>query len=273
MTPIFLTLAFPNIDPVIIHLGPLAIRWYALAYITGLFGGVWYMRWLVKAPPALMTPAQVDDLMMWVLGGVVLGGRLGYVLFYKPGYYFTHPIDIVKTWEGGMSFHGGLLGVVIAIMLFARHAKVNQWYVADNIGCVVPIGLGLGRLANFINGELWGRPAPDVPWAMVFPGGGPIPRHPSQLYQAFFEGLVLLIVMHLLWRNPRIRNRAGTLTGCFCIGYGILRMVGELFREPDSFIGFLPGGTTMGQLLSVPMVLAGAYFIWRAKPLAPPPQP
>jgi phosphatidylglycerol:prolipoprotein diacylglycerol transferase len=262
-----MAIAFPELDPVALRLGPLAIRWYALAYIAGLFGGIWYMRRLVKAPPALMTAQQVDDLLLWVLGGIVLGGRLGYVLFYKPSYYLANPSEILRTWEGGMSFHGGLLGVILAIMLFARHAKVDQWYVADNIGCCVPIGLGLGRLANFINGELWGRPAPDVPWAMVFPGGGDVPRHPSQLYQAFFEGLVLFVVMHLLWHNERIRNRPGVLTGCFCIGYGLLRIIGETFREPDSFIGFLPGGTTMGQWLSLPMVLAGAFFIWRAKPL------
>ncbi|TAL02685.1 MAG: prolipoprotein diacylglyceryl transferase [Rhodospirillaceae bacterium] len=269
MTPLVLSLVFPNIDPVLIHLGPLAIRWYALAYIAGLFGGLWYMRRLVTAPPALMTPVQVDDLMLWVLGGIVLGGRLGYVLFYKPAFYFANPTEIVKTWEGGMSFHGGLLGVIVAIMLFARRNKLDQWYIADNIGCVVPIGLGLGRIANFINGELWGRLAPpDLPWGMIFPGAGPLPRHPSQLYQAFFEGLVLLTVMHLLWRNPRIRHRPGTLTGCFCIGYGLLRMVGEMFREPDAFIGFLSGGTTMGQWLSLPMVLAGLTFIWRAKPIA-----
>jgi len=263
-----LALAFPNIDPVIIHLGPLAIRWYALAYIVGLFAGIWYMRRLVKSPPALMTGVQVDDFLLWALAGIVLGGRIGYVLFYKPDFYLSNPAEILKTWEGGMSFHGGLLGVIVAIMLFARYAKVDQWYVADNVGCVVPIGLGLGRMANFINGELWGRPAsPDVPWAMVFPGGGDVPRHPSQLYQAFLEGLVLFVIMHLLWRNPRIRNRPGVLTGCFCIGYGIARIIGELFREPDAFLGFLAGGTTMGQLLSVPMILAGVFFIWRAKPL------
>ncbi|MCA8917440.1 MAG: prolipoprotein diacylglyceryl transferase, partial [Planctomycetes bacterium] len=163
-------IAFPAIDPVLIHIGPLAIRWYALAYIAGMFAGVAYMHWMVKHPPALMTKAQVDDFFLWVLGGVILGGRLGYVLFYKPGTYLHDPVAIFKTWEGGMSFHGGLIGVVLGVILFARHAKVDQWYVADNVACAVPIGLGLGRLANFINGELWGRPAPDVPWAMIFPG-------------------------------------------------------------------------------------------------------
>ena len=269
MTPLVLSLVFPNIDPVLIHLGPLAIRWYALAYITGLFGGLWYMRRLVTAPPALMTPVQVDDLLLWVLGGVVVGGRLGYVLFYKPDFYLANPAEIVKTWEGGMSFHGGLLGATLAIILFARHAKVNQWYVADLVACAAPIGLGLGRLANFVNGELWGRPAPNVPWAMIFPNGGPEPRHPSQLYQAALEGLVLFIVMHVLWRNEKLRHRPGTLTGAFWVGYGVFRMVGELFREPDAFLGFLIGGMTMGQLLSLPMVLFGLYCIWRAQKTAP----
>jgi phosphatidylglycerol:prolipoprotein diacylglycerol transferase len=263
-----LALAFPNIDPVLIQVGPLAVRWYALAYIAGLFGGLYYMRHLVKAPPALMTPAQVDDFFLWCMAGIILGGRLGYVLFYKPAFYLANPADIVKTWEGGMSFHGGLLGVIVAILAFARIKRIDKWYLADNVGCVVPIGLGLGRLANFINGELWGRPAPDLPWAMVFPSGGDVPRHPSQLYQAFLEGLVLLVVMRLLWLNPRLRHRPGVLTGAFCIGYGIARIVGEFFREPDAHIGFLAGGTTMGQLLSVPMVIAGIVFVWRAKPAA-----
>ncbi|MGE4063161.1 MAG: prolipoprotein diacylglyceryl transferase [Rhodospirillaceae bacterium] len=262
-------IAFPAIDPVLIQIGPIAIRWYALAYIVGLFAGVAYMRWQVTKPPALMTKAQVDDFFLWVLGGVILGGRLGYVLFYKPEIYLRDPIAIFKTWEGGMSFHGGLIGVVVAIVLFARHIKVDKWYVGDHVACGVPIGLGLGRLANFINAELWGRPAPDVPWAMVFPGAGDVPRHPSQLYQAALEGLLLFIIVNVLWRNEAIRRRPGILTGVFLIGYGVFRIFGELFREPDNFIGFLPGGTTMGQWLSVPMVLFGVFSIWRARRAGP----
>jgi phosphatidylglycerol---prolipoprotein diacylglyceryl transferase len=264
-------LIFPTIDPVLIQIGPIAIRWYALAYIAGLFAGAAYMRWQVTHPPALMTRNHVDDLFLWVLGGVILGGRLGYVLFYKPGVYLANPLAIFKTWEGGMSFHGGLVGVIIAILLFARHAKINKWYVGDQIACAVPIGLGLGRLANFINGELWGRTAPDVPWAMVFPGAGDVPRHPSQLYQAFMEGLVLFVVVNLLWRNENIRRHPGILTGVFLIGYGIFRIIGEFFREPDTFIGFLPGGTTMGQWLSAPMILFGLFSIWRARRAGPVP--
>ncbi len=263
-------IAFPAIDPVIFHIGSsFAVRWYAVAYIAGLVGGLWYMRWLVTRPPALMTRTHVEDFFLWALLGVILGGRLGYVLFYKPAYYFSHISEVIRTWEGGMSFHGGLLGVTLAIILYARHAKINMWYLADGVACAVPIGLGLGRLANFINGELWGRIAPDVPWAMVFPNGGPVPRHPSQLYQAMLEGVVLFIILHLLWRNERIRSRPGILTGAFWIGYGVFRMVGELFREPDNFLGFLIGGATMGQLLSIPMVLFGVFAVWRARSTSP----
>jgi phosphatidylglycerol---prolipoprotein diacylglyceryl transferase len=257
-------LSFPSFDPVIFAIGPFAIRWYALAYIAGLFAGIWYARWSVKRTPALMSQAQVDDFLLWVLGGVVLGGRLGYVLFYKPTEYLADPVSIFKTWEGGMSFHGGLLGVTLAIILYARHIKVNQWYVADIVAIAAPIGIALGRLANFVNGELWGRAA-DVPWAMVFPHDEQqIPRHPSQLYQFALEGVALFVILHLLWRNDRIRNRPGILTGVFWIGYGLARIVGEFFRQPDAFLGFLFAGATMGQLLSIPMVLFGIYSIWRA---------
>jgi len=260
-----LAIAFPNIDPVIFQIGGFAIRWYALAYIVGIGAGAWYMRRVVARPPALMTPNQVDDFFIWALVGVILGGRLGYVLFYKPAYYLAHPNEIYRTWEGGMSFHGGLLGVTLAILLFARFAKINKWSVADGVACAAPIGLGLGRVANFINGELWGRIAPDVPWAMYFPTGGAVPRHPSQLYQAFLEGIVLFVVLHVLWRNDRIRAHPGMLTGAFWIGYGVCRIIGEFFREPDEFLGFLAGGATMGQLLSIPMILFGVFAIWRAQ--------
>ncbi|MDX2142097.1 MAG: prolipoprotein diacylglyceryl transferase [Rhodospirillaceae bacterium] len=258
-------IAFPQIDPVIFAVGPVAIRWYGLAYVAGIFGGAWYMKQLVRRPPALMTPAQVDDFLLWALFGIVLGGRIGYVLFYKPMEYLNDPTAILRPWEGGMSFHGGMLGTILAIMLFARRHKIDQWYVADGVGCVVPIGLCLGRLANFINGELWGRAAPDVPWSMVFPGAGEVPRHPSQLYQAGMEGLLLFTIMLVLARNETIRRRPGTLTGAFLIGYGIFRIIGEFFREPDAHIGFLAMGITMGQLLSIPMILFGIYCVDRAK--------
>jgi len=262
MTPLALT--FPTIDPVLVEMGPFAIRWYALAYLAGLFGGVWYARRLVLKPPALMTPAQIDDFLIWALVGIVLGGRLGYVLFYKPIYYLSNPSEILMTWQGGMSFHGGLIGVVLAIILFARRQGIEKWYLSDQVGCAVPIGLFLGRVANFINGELYGRAAPDLPWAMSFPGGGPIPRHPSQLYEAALEGLVLFVVMYALSRSDYIRHRPGVLTGVFCAGYAIARIIVEFFREPDRHLGFVFAGATMGQLLSIALLTFGVAVIARS---------
>lgn len=259
-----LALTFPTIDPVLIEIGPFAIRWYALAYLAGLFGGVWYARRLVLRSPRLMTPAQIDDFLIWALVGIVLGGRLGYVLFYKPIYYLSNPSEILMTWQGGMSFHGGLIGVVLAIILFARKQGIEKWYLSDQVGCAVPIGLFLGRVANFINGELFGRAAPDVPWAMAFPGGGPIPRHPSQLYEATLEGLVLFIVMYALTRSNHVRHRPGILTGVFCAGYAIARIIVEFFREPDRHLGFVFAGATMGQLLSIALLIFGIAVIARS---------
>ncbi|WP_142847293.1 prolipoprotein diacylglyceryl transferase [Telmatospirillum sp. J64-1] len=261
-----MAIAFPDIDPVALQIGPIAIRWYALAYITGLMGGWAYLRWLVSKPPHAMTKVDVDDFLVWATVGVVLGGRLGYVLFYQPAYYLQNPLEILFLWQGGMAFHGGALGVIIAIILFSRRRGLNLLRVGDMICCTVPIGLFFGRIANFINGELWGRPAPDVPWAVIFPTGGPVPRHPSQLYQAAMEGLLLFLLLHLLWRVEAVRMRAGTLAGTFLAGYGIARMIGELFRQPDAHIGFLAGGITMGQVLSLPMVAAGlALILWPRK--------
>ena len=259
-----LALTFPTIDTILIEVGPFAIRWYALAYIVGLFGGVWYMRRLVAKPPSLMKTEQVDDFLIWALIGIVLGGRLGYVFFYKPAYYLSNPAEILMTWQGGMSFHGGLLGVTAAIILFARRAGIEKWYLSDNVSCAVPIGLFLGRIANFINGELYGRPSPDLPWAMAFPGGGLEPRHPSQLYEAFLEGAVLFLILHLLWRQDAIRNRPGVLTGCFCAGYAVARIIIEFFREPDRHLGFIVAGLTMGQILSGALLLFGLWVMWRS---------
>lgn len=253
-------IAFPAIDPVLVQVGPLAIRWYALAYLAGLLLGWWYARSLAKRPPQLVPVEAVDDFLMWATLGVVLGGRLGYVLFYKPGYYLEHPLAALQLWQGGMSFHGGLLGVVIAGVTFCWRRHLRTLAFADLIFCAAPIGLALGRLANFVNGELVGRPS-DVPWAMVFPGYGPEPRHPSQLYQAALEGFALFVVLFLLWRIPGIRRRPGVLTGAFLIGYGLFRTFAEMFREPDAHLGFLLGGLTMGQLLSVPLVLVGVGFV------------
>lgn len=264
MIPVLL---FPQFDPVIVQLGPLSIRWYALAYITGLVLGWRLVRRLAQATPVVATPLQVDDFLTWATLGVVLGGRLGYVLFYQPSFYLTHPAMIFAVWEGGMSFHGGMLGVAIACTLFCRRQGIPLLGFADRIAVVAPIGLGLGRIANFINGELWGRPAPDwLPWAMIFPRAGMVPRHPSQLYEALLEGVVLLIVMAILSRRESIRARFGLLTGIFLCGYGIARIIAEFFREPDAFLGFLQFGATMGQVLSLPMILAGIWLILRAKP-------
>lgn len=259
-------LNFPHFDPVLLRLGPLSIRWYALAYITGLVTGWQVMRRITRWPPAVASLAQTDDFLTWATLGVVLGGRLGYCLFYQPGFYLTHPLQIPAVWTGGMSFHGGMLGVVAAIVLFCRRNGIPVLGFADRMAMVTPIGLGLGRVANFINGELWGRPAPDwLPWRMIFPRGGDVARHPSQIYQALMEGLLLFLLVWAFGRREAIRARFGTLTGIFLIGYGVARIVGEFFREPDDFLGYLWQGATMGQLLSFPMILAGAGLIWFAR--------
>ncbi len=261
-----LSLVYPHIDPIALQLGPFAIRWYALAYIAGLMLGWRYVKWLAAGPPVAMSDTDVDDFLVWATLGVVLGGRTGYVLFYKPLYYLENPLEIPMLWHGGMSFHGGALGVIVAIVLFSRQRRRNLFQVGDAICCAVPIGLFFGRIANFINGELFGRAAPDVAWAMAFPGGGPEPRHPSQLYEAGLEGVVLGVVMFALWKTTDIRNRPGGLAGVFLAGYGLARITAEFFRQPDAHLGFLWGGATMGQLLSLPQVAAGIVLLlwaWR----------
>ncbi len=254
-------LAFPAIDPVIVAIGPFAIRWYALAYIAGIVLGWRYALHLVRRPPQFMDAVAMDDFVVWATLGVIVGGRLGYVLFYKPGYYLFHPEEIVFVWRGGMSFHGGLIGVVLAIVLFARRRGLSLFALGDVVAAATPIGLFFGRIANFINGELWGRPS-DVAWAMVFPGDvNRLPRHPSQLYEAAFEGLALFLFLFWLARRPALRERPGRLGGWFLVGYALARMSGELFREPDAHLGFIVAGVTMGQLLSLPMLLVGIWLI------------
>ena len=268
-----MSIAYPAISPVALSLGPFEIlghslgpfdiRWYALAYISGLLLGRWYVGQLVKRPPHAMTDLQVDDFLLWATLGVVLGGRFGYVLFYKPSFYFQNPGEILAMWHGGMSFHGGLVGVVTAIIVFSKRNKLDLFAVGDVICCAVPIGLCFGRLANFINGELYGRVDPTLPWGMVFPNGGPEPRHPSQLYEAGMEGAVLFTLLLCLWKFTGVKDRTGTLAGTFLTGYGMARIVGETFRQPDSFLGFLVGDwLTMGQVLSLPLVAAGLTIIW-----------
>lgn len=248
---------FPAIDPTLIEIGPFAIRWYALAYIAGLLLGWRYVRWISERPPRLISGEQIDDLLVWITLGVILGGRLGYVIFYKPEFFLDNPLGILKVWQGGMAFHGGLLGSIIGGYIFARRRGVPPLYVGDLCAAAVPIGLLLGRFANFVNGELWGR-ATDVPWAMIFPGDPEqLPRHPSQLYQAGLEGLVLLVVLFLLARQERVRRRHGFIFGAFIAGYGAARFIVEFAREPDAHLGLLVAGASMGQLLSLPMIVVG----------------
>ncbi len=265
-----LAIPFPTIDPVLVEIGPLAIRWYALAYITGLLLGWRYVRHLSALPPRTMTRENVDDLLVWITLGVILGGRIGYVLFYRPGYYLFNPLEALAVWQGGMSFHGGLIGVLLAGWLFSRRNGLHPLRVGDVVACATPIGLFFGRLANFINSELWGR-VTDVPWGVVFPNGGPLPRHPSQIYEALLEGLLLFVILFLLSRKRSLRERPGLLGGIFLAGYAIGRIIAEMFRQPDAHIGFLAGGVTMGQLLSLPVLAVGLFLIMRAyrRPVVP----
>lgn len=256
---------YPAIDPVLVSFGPFAIRWYALAYIAGLVLGWRYCLAVAKRPPAVASPQAIDDFLVWATLGVVLGGRTGYVLFYNPGYYFKNPTEIVALWHGGMSFHGGAIGVLMALWLFCRQRSLNMLAFSDIIACAVPIGLFFGRIANFINDELWGR-VTNVPWAMVFPTGGPEPRHPSQLYEAGLEGLVLFAVLYALQRWTKARERPGMLAGVFFIGYAAARIFVEFFRQPDPQLGYLIFGATMGQLLSLPLLLFGLWLVWHARP-------
>ncbi len=267
----FLTIAFPAFDPIAISIGPIAIRWYALGYIGGIVLGWMYARALIKRPnlwdgASPITLLDMDDFILWVTVGIILGGRTGYVLFYNLPFFIQHPAEIFELWKGGMSFHGGFLGCVAAVMLFCWKRNLPTLSLGDITCGVAPIGICLVRLTNFINGELWGRPADSsVPWAMVFPNGGPLPRHPSQLYEAGLEGFVLFTILALMIRFGALK-RPGLILGSFIAIYGLARIVGEFFREPDPQLGFLWGGLTMGMLLSVPMIIAGAIIIvvaWR----------
>jgi phosphatidylglycerol---prolipoprotein diacylglyceryl transferase len=270
----FLTITFPAIDPVAISIGPLAIRWYALAYICGIVLGWIYARALIRneklwGGPAPIVPVQLDDFILWVTLGIILGGRTGYVLFYNPAFFIQHPAAILKLWEGGMSFHGGFLGCVAAVMLFALKNNISILSLGDITTAVAPIGILLGRLANFIKGELWGREADaSVPWRMVFPDD-PLQlfRHPSQLYEAALEGILLFAILAIMVRMGALK-RQGLILGSFIMIYALARITSEFFREPDPQLGFLWGGLTMGMLLSVPMIIVGAILImkaWRRK--------
>lgn len=250
---------FPNIDPVAIQIGPLALHWYGLAYVAGILG--WWLNslWLSEFTERI-TKKDIDDYLVWAVLGVVLGGRLGYVLFYKPAFYLANPLEIPQIWHGGMSFHGGLAGVVFATYFYTKRRNIKFFDFSDVAICGVPIGLFFGRLANFINGELFGR-VTDSSWGMVFPLGGPFPRHPSQLYEAALEGLLLYAILMIAATRMRMIQRSGVLTALFLIGYALTRSTAELFREPDAFLGFIWGNLTMGQLLCLPLLLWGVWLL------------
>lgn len=279
----------PNFDPVLIHLGPLAIRWYALSYIVGFCLFIWLGSRRIKSGQTIFTNELLEDLFTWGVFGVILGGRLGYVLFYQFAYYFSHPLDILKIWQGGMSFHGGFIGVLVAMLLFARKHKVKFWAVADFVAPLIPLGLACGRIGNFINGELWGRvTSADAFWAMGFPHAHDddvalvmqdpqkwlpvwekfqmLPRHPSQLYEFMLEGIVLFVIMWLFTKKPRPLGQASML---FLLGYGVFRFIVEFAREPDDYLGLLAMHMSMGQWLSLPMIVIGAVgFAYTCKKAA-----
>jgi phosphatidylglycerol---prolipoprotein diacylglyceryl transferase len=270
-------LPFPNIDPVAFSIGPLSVHWYGLAYVAGIMIGWFYARKLIDRPTlwkgdtAPMTKTHLDDFLVWIAVGIVVGGRTGYILFYDLAPMLEDPVRIIEIWNGGMSFHGGLMGAIVAMILFARKNAIPVWSMFDIIAAVVPIGLFFGRIANFINGELWGRPT-TVPWGIIFPGAGALPRHPSQLYEAALEGLVLFAVLAWAVWAKRWTDRRGVIMGLFVAGYGLVRISLENVREPDSYMPHFPLGLTMGMLLSAPMVIVGIWLIWRGLS-EPPPAP
>jgi phosphatidylglycerol---prolipoprotein diacylglyceryl transferase len=264
-----LAIPYPMIDPIAIAIGPLAVRWYGLAYMAGIVLGWLYARRLVSRPelwggkPA-MTATQVDDFLLWITLGIVVGGRLGFVLFYEPSYFWQNPAEIPAVWHGGMSFHGGLLGVILAVYLFAKLQGINSLSLGDVASASTPFGLFFGRIANFINAEVVGRVS-DVPWAMVFPGAGPAPRHPSQLYEAFLEGIVLFIILRIATHRYHELRRPGTVFGLFLLFYGLFRCLAEFVREPHAGHPLDIGILTPGIAYSIPMILIGVWLIWRAR--------
>ncbi|MBX9597662.1 MAG: prolipoprotein diacylglyceryl transferase [Burkholderiales bacterium] len=257
-------LMYPHIDPVALSFGPIKLHWYGVMYLLGflffLYGGKWRIG---KFGHPVLTQKMIDDFLFYGALGVILGGRLGYCLFYRPDYYLSHPLEIIKTWDGGMSFHGGMLGVFVAVYLFARKINSNFFVISDFIAPFIPVCLMFGRLGNFINGELWGRfSSPDLPWGMVFPASGSmLPRHPSQLYEAFAEGVVLFLILLIFTSKPR---KLGQTSGVFMIGYGLARFVLEFFREPDAFATGIVASTglSLGQFYSFPMIIAGVIIFW-----------
>ena len=268
-----LAIPFPMFDPVLLSLGPVQIHWYGVAYIVGILLAWWYTRRIARQAEiwpdgkSPMTGSDLDDFILWATLGIIAGGRLGYVLFYNLEVYLADPLQIFAVWKGGMAFHGGFLGVTLAMILFARARVVSILSMFDLVALAAPFGLFFGRIANFINSELWGRTT-DVPWGVIFPNGGPIPRHPSQLYEAALEGIAILIILRILSHSTRALKHPGLIAGIFAMLYGLFRSLVELVRVPDAQIGYLSFGTTMGMWLSAPMVLAGlalAIYAWRKK--------
>ena len=252
-------LVHPQFDPIAFSIGPLAVRWYGLMYLVGFIAALWLgRRRAVRDPWRGWSARDVDDALFYIVLGVILGGRLGYVLFYKLDYYAAHPLEVFYIWQGGMSFHGGFLGVLVAMILLARKKQMRWLGIMDFVSPLVPPGIAAGRFGNFINAELWGRPA-DVPWAMIFPNVDNVPRHPSQLYELALEGVALFILLWWFSKRPR---PLGAVSALFLIGYGFARFIVEFTREPDSFLGFLAFGWTMGQWLSLPMILGGFWLLW-----------
>ena len=266
-----LVIPYPAIDPVLIQIGPFALRWYALAYVAGIVLGWLYGVRLIKTPRIWaggnppITQAQADDLILWITLGIILGGRLGYVLFYRPDLMWRAPLEILQIWNGGMAFHGGALGVIIAVAVYSWRQKLDLLRLGDLVAPCVPFGLFFGRVANFINGELWGRPT-DLPWGVVFPTSGDgVPRHPSQLYEAALEGVALFLILRWATHGARLLPRRGMVAGLFLLGYGLFRACLEVVREPDRHMPeALRGYLTMGMLLSIPMLIVGAWLVWRA---------
>lgn len=251
---------FPNISPVALAVGPFVLRWYALAYLIGILSAWFLVKRDIAKYSINITKAQLDDLVFFTTLGIILGGRLGYILFYGKDYFWHHLGEIFAVWHGGMSFHGGIIGVIVALYYFAKKYKFPFLKITDLVALYVPIGIFLGRLTNFVNDELWGR-VTDVPWAVKFPSGGFMPRHPSQLYEALSEGILMLIILNLLWRKEFVRNHHGIISSVFLIVYTLSRFCMEFFREPDEQIGFILGQNTLGQLLSLPFLFIGLYIL------------
>jgi phosphatidylglycerol:prolipoprotein diacylglycerol transferase len=258
-----MALSYPDLNPIALSLGPLTVRWYGLAYVAGIFGGFFYGRTLIRKGFLRLKEVDFTDFMPWAVLGIIVGGRLGYGLFYHSPHYRENPLDLLQIWKPGMSFHGGLLGVVLVVLIFCWKRRLSWFFLADAAAVATPIGLGLGRLANFVNAELYGR-VTDVPWGMIFPHGGPLPRHPSQLYEAFLEGFVLWVILAWLVMRTRLAHtRPGFLAGIFAVGYALSRLLVECVREPDAHLGYVMGLFTYGQMLTLPLMGIGLWLVAR----------